>query len=139
MSTKSSISIYENEIYAGVYCHNDGYLSHNGRILLHNYTTAKDVKELISFGDMSSLGEKISPDPSFPHTRGIAQNGVCVFYHRDDGESKDDTKAYVDINEESFYAHQSQQYDYLFKENKWFWRMNGKGEWKPLTEADLVS
>tara|TARA_R100001082_G_scaffold108875_1_gene84892 strand:- start:131 stop:574 length:444 start_codon:yes stop_codon:yes gene_type:complete len=38
-----------------MYCHYDGYLEHNGKLLLDNYTSTKDVKALISLGNIRSL------------------------------------------------------------------------------------
>ena len=38
-----------------VYCHYNGYIQHNGRILRDNYSTKQQVQELIDGGDMSCL------------------------------------------------------------------------------------
>jgi len=37
-----------------VYCHWDGYLEHNGKILQNSYTDPFKVRELLDKGDMSS-------------------------------------------------------------------------------------
>lgn len=38
-----------------VYCHYDGYVQHNGRLLIKHYRNREDVQELINGGSMSSL------------------------------------------------------------------------------------
>lgn len=41
MSTNSTISLFleDQNKFMTVYCHSDGYLSHNGKILKEHYTT----------------------------------------------------------------------------------------------------
>ena len=60
MSTRSSISV---EISEGqslcVYCHWDGYPSHNGRILLNHYNTQELAEALVRIGDISVLDASI--------------------------------------------------------------------------------
>ena len=58
MGTRSRIGYKtENGNYSRIYCHWDGYFSHNGRILKDYYQTFDDVKMLISQGDISSVGK----------------------------------------------------------------------------------
>lgn len=72
MSTRSAIVERQPDgCYRGVYCHWDGYPSHNGRILLDNYKDAGAVSALIDLGDLSQLAETPA---------------ACVAYHRDRGE-----------------------------------------------------
>jgi hypothetical protein len=60
MATRSLIAIEkQNDVYDAVYCHFDGYLQHNGKVLLENYTTEEKVNELISKGEMSGLKETV--------------------------------------------------------------------------------
>jgi len=56
MGTRSRIG-YElpDHTVVSVYCHYDGYVEHNGSILVSNYTDRDAVKELIDGGSMSSL------------------------------------------------------------------------------------
>ena len=138
MSTNSTIAIQkEDGSIKGVYCHWDGYLSHNGNILLNNYDTVEKVEELISLGDLSSLGEKINPDVEIIHAFDKPQAGVCVFYHRDRGESWENVKpfnAHAEIVYIKFYG---QEYNYLFKEGKWFYRVSKK-KWVELTQENTM-
>lgn len=90
MSTRSLIcKELDDGQYYGVYCHSDGYLTHNGAMLLDHYSDRKKVDELLSFGDMSRLNKKIHPDPTRPHSFDYdkQQEDVCVFYGRDRGET----------------------------------------------------
>ena len=56
MGTRSRIG-YElpDHSVVSVYCHYDGYVEVNGRILVEHYQDRKAVKELIDGGSMSSL------------------------------------------------------------------------------------
>jgi len=56
MGTRSRIG-YElpDHSVVSVYCHWDGYVENNGRILVEHYQNRDDVQELIDGGSMSSL------------------------------------------------------------------------------------
>ena len=55
MSTRSNIVYDTGESVRAVYCHHDGYLDHNGRILFDHYNSEDKVEALINIGDFSSL------------------------------------------------------------------------------------
>lgn len=56
MGTRSRIGIeMPDHTVVSVYCHWDGYVEHNGRILVQHYQNREDVQELIDGGSMSSL------------------------------------------------------------------------------------
>ena len=56
MGTRSRIGIeMPDHSVVSVYCHWDGYVEGNGRILVEHYLNREDVKELIDGGSMSSL------------------------------------------------------------------------------------
>lgn len=60
MATRSNIGmITKGRKVVVTYCHWDGYLRHNGQILLDNYTNGGEVYDLVSRGSISSLGESI--------------------------------------------------------------------------------
>ena len=66
MSTRSTIAkLNLDGSIDDIYCHWDGYPSHNGRVLLENYTDADVVTELINLGDLSFLGEVIGEQHEF--------------------------------------------------------------------------
>ena len=63
MSTRSYITMKTgDDTYRGVYCHYDGYLEYNGRMLLEHYNTQERVERLLSLGCISSLKEKLEPE-----------------------------------------------------------------------------
>jgi hypothetical protein len=113
MGTRSTIAIQNDDgTVTGVYCHWDGYLSHNGRILQENYTDEAGVRELISLGDMSVLGERVHPEHDTPHTFDNSQKGVTVYYGRDRGEKNVTAKTCDSwIN---FLNDFGEEYNYLF-------------------------
>lgn len=56
MGTRSRIGIeLPDHTVVSVYCHWDGYVEHNGKILVENYQDRQDVQELIDGGGISSL------------------------------------------------------------------------------------
>ncbi len=100
----------------GIYCHSDGYLMHNGGILLDHYNTPEKVDELISLGALSYLGESLNPDPSKQHDFLNRQPGVCVAYGRDRGE--DHTEAEVLTIDKIKSLYPWVEYIYVF-DKKW--------------------
>jgi hypothetical protein len=118
MSTRSMILREEdNGLYLGIYCHHDGYLSHNGAILLKYYNTRKKLEKLLELGDLSYLAPKVKPRPGAHHDYDHPQEGVCVFYGRDRGEIATGAE-YVtleDMDNDPWI-----EYTYVFtRDNKW--------------------
>jgi len=124
MATRSTIAIRnaDNTVTA-IYCHWDGYLSHNGKILFENYNTEEKVRELIALGDLSVLGPEIGTKHSFdnPHEVGSEEyynfSKQCTAYGRDRGEKGVGQTTYE--NWEDMY---SQEFNYIFEtsENRWY-------------------
>lgn len=130
MATRSSIAIQNDDgTVTGIYCHWDGYLSHNGRILNVYYNTENQVRELIALGDLSSLGENIGEKVDFNN----APEGQCVAYGRDGGE--DNVEAYTAQDWASFINQTGQEYDYLYVPGEG-WRVRFHGSWD-LIEGSL--
>ena len=117
MATRSRIAIeYPNGSVQSIYCHNDGYLDHNGRILNNFYTDREKVRALIKLGDISSLSKEIFP--TGPHSFSNPQGDVVVAYHRDRGELGTDAADHARVDE--FFHGDIEEYGYLLtKEDKW--------------------
>ena len=104
MSTRSTIGkIGEDGKGYAIYCHNDGYPAHVGRVLLEHYQSAEKVDQLIKLGSISSLGpeigEKVVWDAQVFDTQ-------CRAYHRDRGEAWDSTKpTKFEGGTDAFFAH----------------------------------
>jgi hypothetical protein len=114
MGTRSTIAIQNaNGTVTGIYCHWDGYLSHNGRILQENYTTEAEVRELLALGDLSSLGANIGEQTDFS----APADGQCVAYGRDRGETGIEAKTFESYAE--LIEQMGQEYDYLFANGVW--------------------
>ena len=125
MGTRSTIAIQnEDGTVTGIYCHWDGYLSNNGRILEENYTTEEAVRELIALGDLSSLGETVGTKHDFDN----APRGECNAYGRDRGETG------VDADTRNRWDDFDQEFNYLFVPGEG-WRVRYYGGGGTLAEA----
>lgn len=101
MGTRSRIGVMHGDIVKSVYCHWDGYLEHNGKILQEHYDSAK-ANHLVAMGDLSSLrpniGEKHAfsqfevPKDEVEAYKALTED-MCTFYGRDRGETGYEFKA----------------------------------------------
>lgn len=116
MSTRSYIcKKTEDGNILRIYCHHDGYISNNGRILFECYNSPSKVDELISLGDLSCLGEKINPKGK-EHSIHNQEPGVCVAYGRD--ADCEDTKAkLIELDNKRLYPWI--EYIYLYENRNW--------------------
>lgn len=118
MGTRSFIALQTDTRIIGVYCHWDGYLSHNGRILREHYCDPEKVVQLIALGFMSSLG----PDIGSQHDFDNGPEGQTTYYHRDRGESWDHCKPrqFATLQTLCNYA-KNCCYEYLYLFNDLLW------------------
>lgn len=83
MGTRSDIIIETPKgKFARLYCHWDGYLKHNGKILHEHYRDAKKRAALLKNGDLSVLDVEIGEKCPFESR----PEGQCLFYKRDRGD-----------------------------------------------------
>ena len=122
MSTRAFIGIEkEDKSIEYVYSHWNNYPESNGKILLENYNTKEKVEELLSYGDVSVLGQEIGEKHNFDnHSRILEAKNWCLFYGRDRGEDGIGKKKTED--EKQFLTHCTESYTYLFKNGQWFFR-----------------
>lgn len=119
MSTRSAIVMKgENGKYKGIYCHWDGYPSHNGKILYEHYQDPEKVKALIALSDLSSLAENVAPAEGQKHSYDERVDGVVVAYHRDRGEEMREVEEDEDINK--ILRKIEFSYVYLFEDGDWY-------------------
>jgi len=129
MGTRSRIGVMHGDVVKSVYCHWDGYLGHNGQILMEHYDSAK-ANHLVALGDISSLGPVIgekhpfsphgSPEDSVAYDA-AKKAGWCTFYGRDRGETG--TEWQVAHNFEQFYDQCDgcgAEYYYIMKDGVWY-------------------
>lgn len=108
MSTRSTIALeLPNGMVGQIYCHYDGYLSHNGKILLEHYNTPAKIAELIELGDISVLAPEIGVKHDFNE-----RVNTCKFYGRDRGDTDTEARAFESVeNYKNNYQHE--EYNYL--------------------------
>lgn len=115
MGTRSAIIEKTENGYRGIYCHWDGYLSHNGVILQEHYQDSDKVSSLIDLGSISSLEERVVP--LGPHSFDEREKETTVAYHRDRGEDYEEPVKGSTIEEvESGIDHNG--YVYVFTKGK---------------------
>lgn len=120
MNTRCTISLQtKTGKIKSVYCHSEGYPEYMLPILNHCFNTYDKIEKLLSYGDLSQLGEKLNPDPHVPHKLKQRQPNVCVFYHRDNEEDYNDVKAKTFASEQEMLDKYAQSYNYIFKNKTW--------------------
>lgn len=137
MGTRSRIGVFHGDNVKSVYCHWDGYLDHNGRILLNHYDSAK-ANQLVALGDLSVLHANIGEKHDFNERY---EEG-CTFYGRDRGETGVEWVTHGDF--QSFLEHCDNcgaEYYYIMKDGVWYcgttYERDAKlgGKLVPLAEA----
>jgi hypothetical protein len=135
MATRSTIALeFADGSVQQIYCHWDGYLEHNGRILFEHYMDPFKVRSLIDGGAVSSLAASI--DKPEGHSFDKSVDGYTVFYARDRGEELHVSKFkdYADYRANA----QFEEYNYILRqyEGKPVWFVEFYGEHDgPLVEA----
>lgn len=137
MGTRSTIALeFADGTVEQVYCHWDGYLAHNGQLLLNYYSNPFVLRDLIDLGDISSLGRIIgTKHPFSPHGDGdkaaydAAQAaGMTTFYGRDRGETCP-AKKFKDFADYKA-NHQYEEYEYILR------NVNGVATWFVAEHGD---
>lgn len=129
MGTRSTIALeFADGTVEQVYCHWDGYLEHNGKILAEHYSDPFKLRDLIDQGGISSLGEEIgSKHPFSSHTspadkiayEAAQEANATTFYARDRGE--DLTKEKFVSFEDYAAFHQREEFAYCLRtDGKWY-------------------
>ena len=132
MGTRSTIALeYADGTVEQVYCHWDGYLAHNGQILLKHYSNPFILRDLIDLGDISSLKPTIGTKHAFSHFELRAEEvaeykvlteNMTTFYGRDRGETGTSAKKFASY-EDYLLNHQYEEYDYILRND------NGVAVW----------
>jgi hypothetical protein len=128
MGTRSAIAVAHGDVIKAVYCHWDGYLEHNGRILQAHYPSHL-ANQLVSMGDISSLrpeiGEKHAFSPAIAKMSIDEYNALygnmTTFYARDRGEDGADWSVFN--SREDFVSemgHRGCVYLYLMDGGVWY-------------------
>ena len=116
MSTHSLIGkVNKDNSITYIYCHFDGYMEHNGRILQEHYTKESKVDDLLKLGDLSILGEEIGEKHDFNNYDLTIAKKWCSAYGRDRGETDIEARTVQSANN----IVGQEEYVYLFEDNKW--------------------
>jgi hypothetical protein len=131
MSTRSNIGILNSDnTVSYIYCHFDGYLENNGRILNEHYTTEGKVRKLIALGNLSILSEEIGEKQDF---NGNKNKKWCLAYGRDRGESNTESNK---VSYKEYTTEDMEEYVYLFTPGQgWEVRAYGANYWADLSKA----
>jgi hypothetical protein len=100
-----------------IYCHWDGYIGHNGKILHEHYNTLEKVDALLALGDLSSLGKEIGEKHDFDFHFCKPGEDWCTAYGRDRGE--DNSEMATTTLEDYPSENESTEYHYLFTNEGW--------------------
>lgn len=122
MATRSNIGVRETDgTTTLIYCHNDGYPSHNGRTLLTHHNSEAAAREIVKFGAMSFLDKRTSPNDGEAHS-----------YMRDRGETGCEAQT-LPAGESPL----CEEYAYVWDvaADHWLWCGHGQKELVPLTPA----
>jgi hypothetical protein len=131
MATRSTISLeFADGTIGQVYCHWDGYLAHNGKMLQEYYSNPFILRDLIDLGSLSSLRPQIGTKHPFSmFEANMTQDeyanlyrDMCTFYGRDRGEGQSDATYFKDY-EHFLVDGQAEEYDYILR------NINGVATW----------
>lgn len=121
MATRSRIGYVdpETEHTHSVYCHYDGYLFNNGRILLEHYNSLDRVKALVALGNISVLEPSIECPAGHSFNTPVKEH--TIFYDRDRGDQDVSAIVHFDGRE----AVSGEEYGYLFDNGAWKYNRDG--------------
>jgi len=137
MATRSTIALeFADGTVQQVYCHWDGYLAHNGKMLLEHYSNPFILRDLIDLGGLSSLRATIGTKHAFsqfdlPKEEVEAfikrTENMCTFYARDRSE-KLVVHKFVDFQD--YLAHHSyEEYEYILRrDGNWYVKQDNEFE-----------
>jgi len=146
MGTRSTIALeYADGTVEQVYCHWDGYLEHNGKILQEHYSNPFKLRDLMDLGDLSSLGRNLGnghpfskfglkeEDPDFDQMIALCkqaeEEGWTTFYGRDRGETGTSAKKFASY-EDYLLNHQYEEYEYILRS------VGGEAVWYVADHSD---
>ena len=126
MGTRSTIAIeFADGTVSQVYCHWDGYLENNGKILNTHYRDPFKVRELVDLGGFSTLQETVEETADGAYTQRGEDKDVARYQNAD----------------EYFDTCSQEEYDYILRNVNgtavWFVRCYATdGVWTTLAEAE---
>lgn len=112
-----------------IYCHHDGYLRHNGKILQEHYATQEKAEALMALGDLSGLGPEIGVkhpfdrpfDSAGAEAWKAAYGNYCHAYGRDRGEKHMEADVLESLIEAIMDTGSQRKYVWRKDAGKWFY------------------
>lgn len=134
MATRSNIAYLTAEgKIRSVYCHWDGYPTHNGEMLRRYYTTQDKVEALIALGSISSLKQEIGEKQDF-NDRSTQNDEWTLAYNRDRGEDL----VISEYNDIPSWIDDMEEYAYLWNGREWLVNDHGRKGTNGFPEFDRV-
>ena len=129
MGTRSRIGVMHGDKCKSVYCHWDGYLSHNGRILQEHYDSSR-ANHLVALGNLSILGKEIGEKHAFSQFdvraeevqayKELTENWT-TFYMRDREEKGQEFEVSQSFDEFLELCNEcGAEYYYIMKDGEWY-------------------
>jgi hypothetical protein len=129
MGTRSRIGVMHGDKCKSVYCHWDGYLSHNGAILQKHYDSSR-ANHLVALGNMSTLGKEIGEKHAFSEFEVRAEEvqaykelteNWTTFYMRDREEKDQEFEVSHSFNEFlELCIECGAEYYYIMRDGEWY-------------------
>lgn len=110
MATRSNINVKVGDKYHVIYCHSNGYVENNGKMLFEHYNSQELAEKLVSGGHLSILDASVEKPEG--HNFNNQVKGFCVYYTRDRG----DEGCEMSVEDTIFDA---QEYLYVWDGSEW--------------------
>ena len=124
MATRSFIARQTTDGFEGAYCHWDGYPAYNGVILRDHYSDPEKLAELLSHGDMSTLGPSVGQAHAFDDR----DPAITTYYGRDRVETGPHTEPSRSSSLQEMLDRAGSrgcEFFYLFAEGQWQYAERG--------------
>lgn len=129
MGTRSRIGVMHGDKCKSIYCHWDGYLSHNGAILQEHYDSSR-ANHLVALGNICTLGKEIGEKHVFSQFELRAEEvqaykelteNWTTFYMRDREEKDQEfgvSHSFDEFLEQCIEC--GAEYYYIMKDGEWY-------------------
>ncbi len=136
MGTHSRIGILNaNGTVLAVYCHYDGGLSLNGKILLEHYHSEEKIRDLFKQGNLIYLRQNIGGKHNHIRT---CNPEWCCFYIRDEEEDREENlfQLYSCVHDLLI---ERTEFTYIFNPitRQWFWTTTWNEGFEPLKRLTM--
>lgn len=132
MRNNCTIAIKTSANVMSISCKLGGHPCEVGKILLETYNTTEKIYDLMRLGDLFYLGNNLNPNPNKPHTIENEQPDTTIAYGRDLGQ--DNCNILIYQNQKELMEYRYNDYNYIYKNNKWYYNSYLNPTWKELTK-----